>query len=175
MLGYIIGTVATLLIIGLIWGVIHLRQSQRVAAEAIAGVGIDQIPALREECQRVFQQAFGQTLSLDRLESSAQLLSDRLDDVETLKRAFAKPGFYWYFVLPVGAYLGELMRAHAHGEWRQSDEGGVEMRVPVAGDFATTYPFDKVLKHASIGGKGDILAYLMSATRLDEVLAGAES
>lgn len=127
---------------------------------------------MRDECARVFRERFGETLSMENLEESAQILSARLDNAETLKRAFAKPDFYWYFVLPVGSFIGELLRVHARGEWKASEDGGLEMKLSVCGGSATTYPFDKVLKHLAVGGKADIYAYLMSATRLEE-MAGA--
>jgi hypothetical protein len=45
------------------------------------------------------------------------------------------------------------------------------MRVPAAGGSATTYPFGKVLKQLTAGGRGDVYAYLMTAARLEEALA----
>jgi hypothetical protein len=168
---YAIAAIAAVVAVLLTWGILHLRHSHRVAMTAIQRLCVDEVPSLRDECEQVFLEKFGETLSLDDLERSARLLSDRLDDRESLKAAFARPAFYWYFVLPVGAYLGELLRVHAGGEWCASEEGGVEMRVPVAGGSATTYPFDKVLKQLTAGGRGDVHAYLMTAARLEEALA----
>jgi hypothetical protein len=152
------------------WGILHLRKSQRVASEAIRKVTLADVEPLRQECERVFLDAFGESLSLEKYEEAAKVLSNRLDDAESLKRAFSRPDFYWYFVLPTGAFLGELLRVHARGEWQASEDSGVEMRIPVGSGFATTYPFDKIVKQATIGGKGDIYAYLVSALRLEEAL-----
>jgi hypothetical protein len=177
MVMYIVSGIVGLLMLVFVWGFLHLRQSQRTAYDAIGRVTVDQVPALRDECERVFREEFEQTLSLGNLEPSAQILSDRLDDVESLKQAFAKPNFYWYFVLPLGAFLGELMRTHARGEWHASEEGGVELRVPMGSsseDHATTYPFEKVMKQVTMGDKGDIYAYLLSATQLNESMAQVE-
>lgn len=174
---YILIGIAALLTIPIVWGVVHLRNSQRGAAEAIGKVRIEDVEPLRLECERVFREAFGESLSLERYEESAKLLSARLDAAESLKGPFSKPDFYWYFVLPTGAFLGELLRVHGRGEWQTSEEGGLEMRLPVGSDFATTYPFDKVFKQVTVGGKGDIYAYLISALRLEEALeaVGGES
>jgi hypothetical protein len=60
---------------------------------------------------------------------------------------------------------------HAGGGWCASGEGDVEMRVPAAGGSATTYPFGKVLKQLTAGGRGDVYAYLMTAARLEGALA----
>jgi hypothetical protein len=169
---YIVLGIVALLVILVVWGVQHLRSSQRVAAEAIRKVRIEDIESLRMECERVFMEAFGESLSLDKYEESAKLLSARLDAPESLKGPFSKPDFYWHFVLPTGAYLGELLRVHGRGEWQTSEEGGLEMRVPVGSEFATTYPFDKIFKQVTVGDKGDIYAYLMTALRLEEALEG---
>lgn len=172
MLWSVIAVLVALVLVALVAGVLHLRRSIRVARQAIPGVRLDQIDPLRRECEQVFGQTLAQTLSLSDYEASAQALSACLDQVETLKRAFAKPDFYWYFVLPVGAFVGELIRSHAGGEWTLDDEGGgPALQVPVGDGVATTYPFDKVLRHATGGSKGDMLAYLMSARSLDTALA----
>jgi hypothetical protein len=168
---YVILALLALFFVGAIWGVLRLRQGYRVADAMARKVTPAQIDALREECERVFLSAFSETLSLSTLEKSAKILSDRLDKVETLKTAFGKPDFYWYFVLPVGAYIGELIRIHAAGEWLESKDGGLEMRIPVGGDFATTYPLDKVLKQITSGSRGDLYAYLMTATRIEVAIA----
>jgi hypothetical protein len=170
MLWTVVIVLVVFLVIAAVWGVLHLRHSQKVAVEAIGKLGLDDIGALRAACEAVFKQAFGETLALEDYEGSARLLSARLDKVESLKRAFARPDFYWYFVLPTGAYLGELLRVHVRGQWQPSAEGGLEIRVPVGDGVATTYPFEKILKQATIGGKGDLYAYLMSATQLERAL-----
>ncbi len=167
---YVLAIVIGLVAICLVWGYLHLRHSQRVAAEAISNVSLGDIDPLRQECENVFREAFGESLSLDHYEESTRVLSDRLDNVESLKNAFAKPDFYWYFVLPTGAFLGELLRVHVEGEWHPSEEGGLELHVPVASEFAVTYPFDKILKHVIMGDKGDIQAYFMSARQLEQAL-----
>ncbi len=151
------------------WGWLRLRRSVAEVTAAIARVGIDDVPRLREECERVLLEKFSERLSLDRLEESARILSRRIDD-GSLKSAFAKDDFWWYFVLPVGAYVGELLRVNAGGEWKDSDGGGLELVVSAGDDHATTFPFDKVLKQATVGDKGDLYAYLVTAQKVGELL-----
>lgn len=170
MLWYVLAAVALCVVVAVVWGFLHLRKSHRVASAAAQKVTLEEVESLRLECERAFRDAFGESLFLEKFEETARLLSDRLDDIESLKRTFAKPEFYWYFVLPVGAFLGEMLRVNAGGEWRASEEGGLEMQVPVGDGSATTYPFDKILKHAAFGDKGDIYAYLMSANSLEQAL-----
>jgi hypothetical protein len=163
--------VVVALAIGLFaWGLLHLRHSVRAAEQAIAAVTLDRIDALRRECEQVFRDRFGDTLVLEDLEATARLLGARLDDHEQLKAAFAKDELYWHFVLPVGAYVGELMRVHAGGTWKASTEGGLEMTIPAGEGEATTFPFDKVLKHCTVGDRGDMVAYLLMAPRMGEMV-----
>ncbi len=158
----------------LLIGVLHMRHSIRVAERAIERVTLGEIPALRDECVAVFDRVFGDALDLDDFEGSAQILSGRLDAAESLKQAFARDEFYWYFVLPVGAFMGELLRVHLNGEWRDSELGGLEIAIPFEDDAARTFPFHKVIKQVTAGDPGDVYAYFMASRQLDKI-AEAES
>lgn len=155
-------------------GILHLRNSQKVAYEHILRVKLDDVDRLRQECEEGFRRHFSEELSLADYERSAQLLSARLDDSASLKTAFGREDFYWYFVLPVGAYIGELLRVHAKGEWKEAEGGGLKLEIPVAGEPATTHPFDKVMKQVTSGDRGDLYAYFMSALKLESVIADAQ-
>ncbi len=168
---YILGAIVLGVAVVVVWGLLHLRHSQKVAYRAIDGVALGDIDRLHRECVQVFRDKFSESLDIDDLDGSARILSARLDNPESLKKAFAKDTFYWYFVLPVGAYLGELLRVHAGAQWKPSEQGGLEMTVPVAGDSATTYPFHKVMKQVTMGDHGDIYAYLKTSTQLGTMLA----
>ena len=85
-----------------------------------------------------------------------------------LKGTFERGGSYWRFVLPVGALVGEFIRIHAKGVWKQNPEG-LLMDIPVKDGVATCYPFDKVLKQVNSGEKGDLYAFLLSSTQLSIV------
>ncbi len=167
---YILGGLALAFVAFLALGLLHMRHSSRVAERAIEGVTLEQVPALRDECIAVFRSAFGSTLDLEDFEGAALELSCRLDESESLKAAFAKDDFFWYFVLPVGAFLGELIRVHVNGTWRESELGGLERAVPGGDESAQTFPFHKVIKHVTIGDPGDVYAYLESSRQLDKVV-----
>lgn len=171
MLGWILLGVVGFVVVGVVWGGLHLRQSQRVAYERITQVKREDVERLRKECEDGFRAHFSERLSLDDYEGSAKILSARLDQHETLKKAFGRKDFYWYFVLPVGAYIGELLRVHAKGEWQEAEGGGLTLVIPVAGQPATTHPFDKVMKQVTLGDKGDLYAFLVTALRLESVVA----
>ncbi len=175
-LAIVLGGAAALFVVVMVAGVLHMRHSVRTAEAAIEAVGRDEIPGLRDECVRVFREAFGETLDLDDFEASAQVLSGRLDQSESLKKAFARDDCYWHFVLPVGAFLGELLRVHANGSWREAPEdvGGFELAIPVRGEYAQTFPFHKVIKHVTMGDPGDVYAYLMSSRQLEKVFERLE-
>jgi len=161
--------IVLLLIAIFFWGVRRLNRSMAEVQAAISKVTLPDVKRLSDECQRVVLEKFSERLSLNDLEDSARILSSRIDN-GTLKQAFSKDEFWWYFVLPVGAYLGELMRTHAKAEWKLSEEGGVEMSLPVKDGAATIFPFEKILKQARAGDKGDLYAYIKTAVALDAVL-----
>jgi len=147
--------------------VLRLRRSIRTAAAAIEEVALEDVSALCDECVEVFRNAFGEDLDLDDFEGATRLLSDRFDQSESLKEAFAKDDFDWYFALPVGAFIGELLRTHVDGAWREEDLGLV-LSIPVGDDSADTLPFHKVMKQAISGDPGDVYAYFMASRELDQ-------
>jgi len=168
---YVIGILVLLALAGFVWGALHLRHSIKVADRAVAAVQISAINDLRAECEATFLQAFGEALSIDDLQASARILDARLNQIESIKKAFARPDFYWYFVLPTGAYLGELLRVHAGARWEVCANGGLQMTIRAGDGEATTFPFDKVIKQVTMGGRGDIMAYLLSAQEIDKAIA----
>lgn len=118
------------------------------------------------------------TLDLQQLEASARILSDRIDQTSEIKGAFARDHLYWYFVLPVGAYIGELIRIHAGGVWEPDEQGGLKMTIALSDkpdDVATTYPFHKAIKQVTLGDKGDLYAFLLTAPTLREKAAAMVS
>lgn len=170
---YVIGALVLLALAGFAWGALHLRHSIKVARRAVATLQIGAIDGLRAECETTFRQAFGETLAIDDLQASARVLDARLNQIESIKKAFARPEFYWYFVLPTGAYLGELLRVHAGARWEACADGGLQMSIRAGDGEATTFPFDKAIKQVSMGGRGDIIAYLLSAQEIDKAIAQA--
>lgn len=169
---YIIGGILIIVVTGFVWGLLHLRHSQRRAYEEMAKVRLDDIPGLSRACVEGFRTHFGETLDPDNFEATAQVFSKLLDQHETLKQAFADPSFYWRFVLPTGAFLGEMLRQHAGGRWEAGDDGGAPiMKIPVGEAEVTTYPFDKIMKHVTAGAPGDMYAFFKTSLSLEKVIA----
>lgn len=171
---YLILGIVLLLVGGFIWGLMRLRHGYAQSELEIAKVRLEEIPALAHRCVDVFRDSFNETLDLDDFETSARNLSARLDEHESLKVPFATDDYYWRFVLHTGAFLGEMLRVHAGGTWAVDEHGGAPiMKVATSNGDVTTYPFDKILKHMQVGGRGDIYAFLHTSLRLDAVVADA--
>jgi len=164
---YIIAGIVGFLVLFFLFGLWHLRRSIHQAATELKRVKVEDIAFLSEECVRVFSEKLGQELRLDDLESAAWILDNSLAGERT-KKAFQRADFYWYFVKPVGAFAGELLRHHAGGEWQQ--EAGRPpylTRTTVDQATVTTSPFEKVLRHVAANGKkGDFYAYLKAGAAM---------
>ena len=147
----------------LAWGFVRITKRTADAAKAIASVAEHQIPALVEECIRVCDQKLGTGLDLQNLKGSAENLDFLLEPKQRMrtKTAFEIPDHTGRFVLPLGAFIGELIRTHNPGaRWVPRKGGGLAMDIPQGGATLTMHPCDKVLKHAATGEEGDLLAYL---------------
>lgn len=162
---YIVAVVVALFIIFFIWGVLRLRKGSAQANEAIRKVQIEDLPRLIAEGKAGLDRAYGVTIDFNDPEAAAKILDGLFTDQMKLKNAFEKNGFYWYFVLPVGALIGEFIRVHAKGVWKENPDG-LSMDIPVKDGAATCHPFDKVLKQVDQGEKGDLYAYLLSSIQL---------
>ena len=129
---------------------------------------IDQIPALNEECIRTFREKLNVVLTYDDPEKMAQILDDAVRS-DKLVEAFAKPEFPWYFVLPMGAFVGELMRHNSTGEWTDSGDYGPTLTIKRHVDNTkpdeiaslSAYPLNKIVKQRAGGDPGDLYAYVM--------------
>jgi Negative regulator of septation ring formation len=165
---YILVAVVVLVLLFFIWGVIRLRKGNYQAIEAIRRVRISDLPGLVAEGKDGLTRAYIRSLDFNDAEAAAKLLDSLFADQRKLKDTFQKEGFYWRFVLPVGALIGEYIRIHAKGVWKETPEG-LCMEIPVKDGTATCHPFDKVLKQVGQAEKGDLYAYLLSSTQLSSV------
>jgi hypothetical protein len=147
------------------WGFVRLRRGNSQASQAIRSIRIDEIDSLAAEGKRGLAKAYGITIDLTDREAAAKVLDGLFVDKMKLKKAFETPGFYWRFVLPVGALIGEYIRIHANGVWKPESDGPA-MEIRVKDGTATCYPFNKVLKQLSYGEKSDLYAYLVAASEL---------
>ena len=148
-----------------LWGVIRIRRGNTQAVEAIRKLRIEDIAGLVVQGKEGLSRAYGLRLDLTNRDQAAEMLDGLFADSLKLKNTFERAGFYWYFVLPVGALVGEFIALHAKGVWKQGSEGPV-MDIPVADGVATCYPFEKVLKQLNQGEKRDLSAFLLASTEL---------
>jgi len=164
----IVGGLVGLFALLLLWGFLHLRQSRRKAEAEVERIELADIEPLARECVDVFRKKLGVKLDLDDADDAARKLDDAFLDRARLKRAFAKDNFYWYFVKPVGAALGELLRRHARHQWRKDAGKTPHMEVALPDGHSEVYPFDKVIKQSTVGDPGDLVAYVEFARTLDQ-------
>jgi len=160
-----------LILAGIIFGavVIQMRLGIRRAERAIARVPLEEVPSLSQECIAVFARAFDVRLDLDDFEESARALSGQLDQADMLRKSFAKEDLEWHCVLPLGAFLGELLRVHANGSWRRLESGGLELLIPVGEKSVRTRPFQRILEHLTRpGAPGSIYADLDALRQLEK-------
>lgn len=160
----IIVLAVSLLISGFIWGFIRIRKRQSDVNQHILSVQEGDIPALTDECTSVFSEKFGINLDLDNLESSAQILDESLlksNQMNTMS-AFERSGHTGWYVKPMGAFLGELIRKNAHGRWIQAEGGGLAMIIGDEPNTITLHPFDKINKQRWSGDPGDLFAYVIT-------------
>src|SRR5437667_6789924 len=154
---YAAGGVLLLFVLFLAWGFLHLRHSRNRAAAEINRIDLSEIPALAQECVEVFEKKLGVRLDLTICDESARQLDEAFRDKEKLKTTFARDDFYWYFVKPLGACLGELLRRHAAHEWLKQPGAAPRMVVRASGAESEASPFEKILAHATGGDNGDLV------------------
>jgi hypothetical protein len=166
----IVGGIIVVLALILVWGYLHMRASRRQARDQITRIELGDIDALAAECVDIFKKKLGLTLDLMDPDGAAETLDTALFDRTKLKDTFAKDNFYWYFVKPVGAALGEVLRRHARHEWRKLPGQAPHLEVVFHDGTSEAYPFDKVIEQAVIGEAGDIIAYVEFARTVDQVM-----
>lgn len=161
-IGVLVATVAVLLI----WGMLRLRHGARIALLEAGTIEVAAIGPLAEECVETFQSAFDIQLDLHNCDDAVAKLDAAFLDKRRLKDAFARDDNYWYFALPVGAALGELLRLHARHEWRKQPGQAPYMVARLADSESEVWPFEKAIKHAQVGEQGDLMAYVTFAVSL---------
>ncbi len=149
--------------------VVQIRLGTSAAERAIERVRLDQIQSLCQECIGGFANAFDIRLDLDDFEESARALSGQMDQGEMIRKPFAKEDFDLYCVLPLGAFMGELLRVHANGSWRSAEPGGLELLIPDGEGSFRIQPFQRVLEHLTAAdAPGSIYATLDAARQLEK-------
>ena len=125
----------------------------------------DQVPELAQECVDVFRVKLRKQISLDEPDAAAAALDDSLRHANliTTQTAFERPGHRGWFVLPMGAFLGELVKKNAGGSWIPAEGGGLALIIRNGEVEATLHPFDKILKQDWTGSPDDLIAYVRLA------------
>jgi hypothetical protein len=131
------------------------------------GLRVGDVNHLVTEGKERLAKVYSVTIDFADVAGAAKTIDSLFLDRTKLESAFRKPGFDWYFVFPVGALIGEFIRIHAKGVWKESPQG-LMIDIPVKDGAATCYPFEKVLKQVNQGDKGDIYAFLISSTQLSK-------
>src|SRR5689334_5703433 len=98
---YILCALLALPVLFFVFGLFHLYSSRRTAERAILSIELADIQPLASECQDVFREKLGVTLTMDSLDEAAEQLEQAFKDSYQLKEAFARDDCYWYFVKPV--------------------------------------------------------------------------
>ena len=161
-----------LFVLMVVWGIVRLRRGFRQASTEICSIELSEIEGLTRECTEVFSQKLGTSLDIGDWENAAKALDDAFKNKSKLELAFSRPEFRWYFVKPVGAFFGELLRRHANHEWQTEENAAPSMvRMLDDGSFQA-FPFEKILKQYTTGDHGDLLAFVMFARTAD--LAAAQ-
>ncbi len=161
----IICLVAALFVAAFLWGFLRILDRKKDARELIMATAKDELPALISECVCVFSEKLGKKLSLDDPETAAHILDNALtrNHQMTTVTAFERPGHKGWFVKPMGAFLGELIRTNAGGRWTESEEGGLAVVLGNEPDTVILHPFDKIEKQRMFGDPGDLTAYVKVA------------
>jgi len=131
--------------------VYNARRDHNAALRAIRALGLDEIPLLSEECVRVFHEEFAIVLNVEDLEGATAALEQALatsKDLAKLLRAFGRKGLQYRFVLPIGAFAGELIKKHTDAKWKTERDGAIALEIERAPQTWTIHPFDKMMKIA---------------------------
>ncbi len=134
-----------------------IRNFRKVNEAAIA-LRLEDIPALAKECQNAFAILWGFDFTQMRPDEIAMALEAAVWRSRHLRHALGRPGQRWRFALPVGAFLGELLVAHAKGKWLRDARGVPCITVPCRRVTLCVYPFTTVFKHRAVGRRGELFA-----------------
>src|SRR4051794_33726741 len=125
------GVAAIVVLLGaaFVWGYVRLRNREADVRRLIATVTEHEVPALVDECVRVFRDKLRKELALGDLLTSARVLDDAMlmENQQTTIAAFERAGHPGWYVKPMGACLGELLRKNARASWKPAEGGGLAM------------------------------------------------
>lgn len=155
--------IVVLACVGVIYRGIYERQRKirriREALYRVSAVSLADIPSLSEEAIRVFQDALGISLRYeDDFETQATLFDEALRS-EEVAGAFAKPDEPYYFAMPLGAYMGEVLHFRGDVRWSTVTDQGPAMARPDGS--GSINPLHMALIHHLKGKPGELKAALL--------------
>ncbi|MHC4648588.1 MAG: hypothetical protein ACYTBJ_24290 [Planctomycetota bacterium] len=152
-----------LVVAGLVVSRWSRRHLVRVHKE-ICGIRVSQISPLAQECIAVFGDKLEAGLNVDEAEESLIKIEEAVFEFRQLQEAFARDGFKYYFVKPVGAFLGELVRIHRQAEW--VEEAGCAPYLMLRDD--NIHPFEAAIGFVATGKIGGIWLNLRTMLELTD-------
>ncbi|MHC4153899.1 MAG: hypothetical protein ACYST6_03075 [Planctomycetota bacterium] len=167
---YLVGGVLGVLILICFLSVAGTRRKLK---QELRRMRISDIEPLFEECIVTLREKLGLELDLDDPEGSAEILDTHMS-TSALRNAFSRKGFNLYFVMPVGAFVGELIRRHGDADWQQEEDGSMSVWVRYGDEEYTVQPFEMAMEQ-TFGAKGTIFANLISDTLQGEEVVGSEA
>ena len=169
-----IAGIAGFVVLLLLCGFALLWRTIRRATALVKTVKVEDVPFLAEECVRTFREKLDETLDFGDVEATGRTL-DELLRTDSLVAAFCQRDFHWYFLKPVGAFVGESIRRKYGGEWHRQ-EGRAPMLVlkSPTGITIETHPFEKVLQYCASNRSetGVFVAYMGAAGAISRAEEG---
>jgi hypothetical protein len=153
--------------------VLSVAGTRRKLKRELRRMRTSDIEPLLEECIVTLREKLGLELDLDDSEGSAEILDTHVS-TSALRNAFSRKGFNLYFVMPVGAFVGELIRRHGDADWQREEDGSMSIWVRYGDEEYTVQPFEMAMEQA-FGAKGTIFANLISDTLHGEEVVGSEA
>lgn len=178
---WIVGGIAILFALFLYRIVTGIRRSLKLGNDQLAAALLElkpeDLPRLVRECQEFFRSAIAADLDPANWQDAAMTMDDALKDrqkCQKILRALSREEVAYYWVLPMGAFLGQLLERHANAQWKFDAGAPPFMEISAGGGEMTIWPFDKVRKHIWEGDAGDLVAYVHTNVNLEQMVAQLE-
>lgn len=159
------------------WAYLRFRARKKHIRQALANVALISLADIRSmstECIRVFHEQGVPIRFEDKVEDTIEVLDAAIRSDKFVK-AFAQPEFPLYFALPVGAFLGELIRMQTGATWSGTSEFGPVLAVRTSTADWDLYPLQAVLLHRLTGKKGELKTGLWKHASYRKSSAGRSS
>ena len=135
------------------------KKHRRIAQEKITQIDLENIKLLKEEFLDVMLNHYNQKCSNIPTHELCTLIETEMRSAKIFD-AFNNKDYKWYFIGPIGAYLGEYLRTLTQSSWELSNSGEPILTFEEDGNLRKIYPFSKVLSQYTEGKEGDIFTFL---------------